>query len=365
MSRIQALLSLSLHELRSSRLEELFTAIDTASSDDATLITSLVERVFEGEAGLAALREPHVQHALAQRALVHAEPSVRCFTLVICRQLSASPGDVRILCESGVMPIVADLIVDQSLAVAEKASQLIVACAQDLATLRVVFDHRPTLERLLSSATKTSTGKLSTPALRSLALFAEVASVGEEQFLMCEACGALAPVLTAWNSADELVQLNALEIFSILARRRRGFEWLRTHGVLDGLLAIARGGGATGDELMVTLQLPSVLHCLAELLEHNDRDEDALLVLGADGAFLQAVWPRIEPSAGHADGARDASMSLIRAVACSQAGLLHVLTHVAQEGEHHCLHKQLRSSEERAKVCAIGVLAQLCSSSAR
>ena len=361
---LQALLAYPIAELRTQRLPELFESIDQAEEDDMPLITALVDRAFEGDDGLAVLRTPEVQHAICGTALAHADTAVRCFTLVLCKRLTSSPPDVRILCESGVLPAIAGLVGDSSLAVADKATQVFVACAESPDCLRAALEHTQTRERLLALLAPGPAGGLPTVGLRTLAMFGAMAGLGEEQYSLCEACGAFAPALAAWNGDDELVRLNALEIFPLLARHKRGMEWLRGHGVLAGLVALVVGSDADGDGVMVTLALPSVLHCLASLLEYGD-DETAEAVLGADGLLLRAVWPRVEPSAGHANGARDASLALVRAAACTRRGLLLVLGQLAEQGGAGCVGKQLKSSDQRAKVSALGVVAQLCSSSAR
>jgi hypothetical protein len=363
MSGLHALLQAPLDELRTQRLPELFQCIDHAEESDVPLLTALVDRAFEGADGLAVLRQDGVQHAIRDSALAHPDPSVRCFALMLCRRLTTTPSDVRTLCESGVMPAVAGLVSESSLAVAEKAAQVVMACAKAPDVLKAVLDHPPTLQRLLAPCATAGSGSLSTAGLRTLAVFAEAAAAGEEQYALCEASGALAPALAAWNSSDMLVRLNALEVFALLARRKRGMAWLASSGALQGMLAIACGGD-TG-EALAALHLPAVLHCLAELLEHNDDDQAASAVLGADGLLLRSLWPKIEPSAGHGDGVREATLSLVRAAGCSRAGLVLVLTQLAEQGEHAGLRKQLRASNERARVGALGVVAQLCSSSAR
>lgn len=365
MSALHSLLTVPLDELRTHRLPELFQCIDLAEEADVPLLTALVNRVFEGADGLAVLRQAQVQQAIRDSALAHDDPSVRCFALMLCRRLASTPLDVRVLCESGVMPAVAGLVSEAELAVAEKAAQVIMACAKAPDVLKTVLDHPPTLQRLLAPCATVGGAGISTAGLRTLAVFAEAAAAGEEQYALCEACGALAPALAAWNSSDELVRLNALEVFALLARRTRGMAWLTASGVVDGMLASTRAAGADTGGALAALHLPAVLHCLAELLEHNDHDQAALALLGADGSLLRSLWPKIEPAAGHGDGVREATLSLVRAAGCSRAGLVHVLAQVAEQGEHAGLRKQLRASNERAKVGALGVVAQLCISSAR
>jgi hypothetical protein len=366
MSAVQALLAVPLHELRTQRLPELFACIDHAEEADVPLLTALVDRVFEGADGLAVLRQAPVQQAIRDSALAHDDPSVRCFALMLCRRLATTPSDVRVLCDSGVMPAVAGLVSEASLAVAEKAAQVIMACAQAPDVLKTVLDHPATLQRLLAPCATAGAGHISTACLRTLAVFAEAAAAGEEQYGLCEGCGALAPALAAWRSSDQLVRLNALEVFALLASRKRGMTWLTSCGVVDEMLATVHGseGGDTGGA-MAALHLPAVLHCLAELLEHNDDDQSAISILGPDCHLLRCLRPKIEPAAGHGDGVREATLSLFRAAGCSRVGLLHVLSQLAEEGEHAGLRRQLRASNERARVGAIGVVAQLCSSSAR
>jgi len=140
----------------------------------------------------------------------------------------------------------------------------------------------------------------------------------------------------------------------------RGLHWLEAHGVVDGLLAQARGAEADGDAPMAEVQRPSVYHCLAELLEAGgDAAADKAL---STGGLLGPLWRQLEPAGG---GARDAALAAVRGAACSRRGCILVLRQTASGGAADPLAKLLRSSDARAKVGAFAAAAQLCSSCAR
>ncbi|EOD10504.1 hypothetical protein EMIHUDRAFT_437881 [Emiliania huxleyi CCMP1516] len=111
---------------------------------------------------------------------------------------------------------------------------------------------------------------------------------------------------------------------------------------------------------MAEVQLPSVFHCLAELLEAGgDAAVDKAL---STGGLLGPLWRQLEPAGG---GARDAALAAVRGAACSRRGCILVLRQTASGGAADPLARLLRSSDARAKVGAFAVAAQLCSSCAR
>jgi len=357
------LLRLPVDELRSSRLAELLASIDTADAADAPLLTLLFDKAFGGDAGLQLLRSAAVQEALRATALVHADDAIRSFALVHCKRLAAAAADVSLLGASGVLQQIAVLVSDASLGVSQRAVGFFVACAASSGALRAVLDHAPSRTALLApcaAAAADPAGGVPALALRTLALFGEIAAIGDAQCAMCEESGALDLALAAWRGSDELVRLNALEVFALLARVPRGLHWLEAHGVVDDLLAQARGAEADGDAPMAEVQLPSVFHCLAELLEAGgDAAVDKAL---STGGLLGPLWRQLEPAGG---GARDAALAAVRGAACSRRGCILVLRQTASGGAADPLARLLRSSDARAKVGAFAVAAQLCSSCAR
>ncbi|EOD07632.1 hypothetical protein EMIHUDRAFT_465702 [Emiliania huxleyi CCMP1516] len=333
------LLRLPVDELRSSRLAELLASIDAADAADAPLLTLLFDKAFSGDAGLQLLRSAAVQEALRATALVHADDAIRSFALVHCKRLAAAAADVSLLGASGVLQQIAVLVSDASLGVSQRAVGFFVACAASAGALRAVLDHAPSRTALLApcaAAAADPAGGVPALALRTLALFGEIAAIGDAQCAMCEESGALDLALAAWRGSDELVRLNALEVFALLARVPRGLHWLEAHGVVDDLLAQARGAEADGDAPM------------AEAL--------------SSGGLLGPLWRQLEPAGG---GARDAALAAVRGAACSRRGCILVLRQTASGGAADPLARLLRSSDARAKVGAFAVAAQLCSSCAR
>ncbi|EOD13699.1 hypothetical protein EMIHUDRAFT_124426, partial [Emiliania huxleyi CCMP1516] len=247
------LLRLPVDELRSSRLAELLASIDAVDAADAPLLTLLFDKAFGGDAGLQLLRSAAVQEALRATALVHADDAIRSFALVHCKRLAAAAADVSLLGASGVLQQIAVLVSDASLGVSQRAVGFFVACAASAGALRAVLDHAPSRTALLApcaAAAADPAGGVPALALRTLALFGEIAAIGDAQCAMCEESGALDLALAAWRGSDELVRLNALEVFALLARVPRGLHWLEAHGVVDDLLAQARGAEADGDAPM-------------------------------------------------------------------------------------------------------------------
>ena len=101
--------------------------------------------------------------------------------------------------------------------------------------------------------------------LRALALFASLAAAGDTQFGLVEERGLLAPLLALWRGGDPLVRLNAVELFTSIARAPAGVAWLSAQDVLLELCAVLDVDEA--EDVMIDLMRPAVLGCLASLLE--------------------------------------------------------------------------------------------------
>ena len=348
MEALSALSGASAEELRGAQLETLFRAIDGVSFESAPLVTSLVGRAFEGEGGLEALRSSSVLPYVV-RGLEHPDEVVRSQTIVLLVRFATSAADLALLRSRDVLPIIAAAVGDRSLKVSQSAATFFeAAAAAGAEQLRALLDA-PTVHALLALSEKAEALRL-----RAAALAAEMAAKGDTQFALCVVdLGLLAPLLELWRAGDPLVRINVIEVFGTLARCPSGFAWLRSTGVSSELCHLVDCD--EGDDVVVALQRPSALHCLAELVEGGRApgllDEERL---------VERVWPLLTAAA--AAGEHSSALALLRAAASTPGGAAQVLRR-GVEGVQP-LPRLMRSHDERTKVGAFSVAAQLCATAA-
>ena len=208
-------------ELRGPRLPELFDFINSATDDTSPLITTLVRRAFDGAAGLAALTAEATRPFLLA-GLGHADADVRALTIsqlarLLTEQPDSAQPNARLLATCGVLPLIVEKLSDASLRVAKQASGFLVSCAA-AGAVEILLDHPPTAAALASAS---STPDDSTVALRALEAFCAMAATGPTQFERL--CGMKVlieePLLRIWNGDDQLLRLNALELFAVLSEQ--------------------------------------------------------------------------------------------------------------------------------------------------
>ena len=348
---IDELASLPPAELR-GRLSDLFDHIDAATEASAPTLSTLAGRAFEGEAGLAALRDeaclPFLLHGLGSQ-----DSEVRALTLIQVERLSQSEPDVVLLRDRGLLLLVATAAAaDRSLRVAQKATDVFAAIATaGGAALGAALDDA------VLGALRSATGGGTELALRVLALCAGMAAAGDEQFALCAGAGLLEPILALWRGDDPLVRLNAVELFCVLARPAAGLGWLAETGVLaefGAALDVPIGEDALGD-----LMRPSLVTCLATLIETGPAGAAAELVATLN--LTRRLWPLL---AAREPEQHSAALAAVRAIATSVGGMASVLERAAEGGGSGAapLGALLKSHDEHSRVGALSVLAQLAAS---
>ncbi|KAL3893556.1 MAG: hypothetical protein SGPRY_014150, partial [Prymnesium sp.] len=347
---LEQLCSATPEELRTSHLPLLFSLLDIASDHLSPQITAVVRRAFQGEEGVAALRSASILPYLL-KGVDHSDPLVRAHTLDLLVRLSQSEGDVKRLCEGGVSPKMAHALSDPSLKVSESAARVFVAAAEaGINTLRQLLDE-PTVASLI----EISKSKDQSLQLRYLSLVCEMGSKGDAALALCCDLGLLVPVLVLWQGSDPLVRLNVIEIMGGLALSRGGFEWVNTNGIVRELCEIVD----TRDcDAYVELQRPAALHCLANLLEAGG--EAAVTALLEEQQLLSRVWPHLTEAA--AAGEHSSALAVLRAAAASPTGMEQLLKRETPGLQP--LPALMRSSDERTKLGAYSVAAQLCATAA-
>ncbi|KAL1529163.1 hypothetical protein AB1Y20_000122 [Prymnesium parvum] len=338
---LQQLSSATLEELRTSRLPLLFAAIDAATLDVSPQITSIVRRAFDGDEGLAALRAPSTLPFL-ERGVEHPDDLVRSYTIDQLRRLAAT--DLPHL--RPVLPKIAAAIHDPALRVSESAAAFFAAVADaGVGPLRLLLS-----DETVASLTQTLRRAADPIALRAANLLCALASKGEAQLGLCVELELLAPVLELWRQGDPLVRLNLIEIFGALALSAAGFEWLRAGGIVAELCRLV--DWEAEEDAIVALQRPAALHCLGSLLEAGgDAAVDLLL---KEEQIVSRLWPFLTAAAGE----HSAALVLLRGAAASAVGAAQLLER-GLDGLQP-LPAMMRSHDERVRVGAFSVSAQLC-----
>jgi hypothetical protein len=238
--------------------------------------------------------------------------------------------------------------------VSQCAVDLFTACARaGTAPLLVVLDDTQTIE-----AFRAISGGGSVLELRALALFAALATAGEEHFEMVASRGFLDHAIMLWRGGDPLVRLNAVEIFATLARQPAGVSWLDAAGLLAELCAAL--DTPVGEDMLLDLLRPTLVGCLATLLEMGGRTvTDALLV---EHRLVQRLWPILMT---HAAEQLHAALAALRVAVATPSGMTAVLalngTDTAAAG---ALTMLVRAHDERTRVGALALTAQLVSTCA-
>ena len=353
MADLSALTPLTAAELR-LRLPELFVAIDGADEATAPLVASLVSKAFDGPEGLAILRdEGNLPFKL--RGLGHNDSQVRALTLAQLARLASSATDVEMLVKCGVTPLVAAAVGDSVLHVSQRAAAFFVECSKaGPAPLAAVLGDAPTLNALRQLGSDGGR-HASVLQLRTLAVFAELAGTGDGQFAVVARCELLEPAVALWRGGDPLVQLNAVELFGVLARAPAGVAWLEQCEVLAELEAVVRV--AVGEDPMTDLLRPAVVGCLATLLEVGGARAAGLLL--GQLQLVASLWPLL---AARETEQHCAALAALRAAAASPAGMSAILSAASAEssgGGSSTLGALLRAHDERARVGALSVTAQL------
>ena len=317
-----ALLSAETAEaLRGERLPLLFQAAGACTFELSPQLTSLVERAFGGEAGLAALREPAVL-AFVGQAVAHDDHKVRVTALSLLQRLCASSADVALVVSHGsLLPAAAAKVGDAQLEVAQRATRVFVACSTaGVDALRLVLDDAPTAAALggLAGGGGLGAREASVLQLRVLALWAEASAQGEAQCALLVARGLLAPALELWRGDDPLVRLNVLELIQGVCGLAAGFAWLEGAGLPRELCDEA----ATDPDAdpLAALQRPALLRCLGAMAAAGDVAAASLLPTdgGGGGSVLPLLWAHLESRDAEQ---RDAALDALRSLACAPLGL--------------------------------------------
>lgn len=335
------------------RLPDLFAAIEAA--DDATrpVVAAVAERAFEGADGLAALL---ANTPLVTRGLAHTDAGVRTLTLSQLVRLASTAAHIKVLLEHKIPKLIAAAVADADLSVAQRASSFFTACAGGgREPLALILADASTLDALRALTADTTSRSGSVLALRALALFAEMAASGDAQFEAAIVdCGLLRPGLALWRGDDPLVRLNVVELFGTLGRVSSGLRWLaETTGVVDELRETL--DAPVGEDMLVDLLRPAVLTCLGTLLDEGGAYASELL-LGGPRDLVSQLWPLL--SAREAEQ-HCAALAALRAAAAVPAGYRAILgLHGGAKGESKLSMLQ-RAADERARVGALLVTAQL------
>ena len=357
---IEALATLSPAELR-TRLPELFAAIDAADDASAPLVASLAGRAFDGNEGLDVLRDP-LSVPFALRGLGHTDSQVRSLTAQQMTRLASTAADVNLLKERGLLSTLASLIDDEVLSVSQRAAEVFTACAAAGADpLRIVLTDEPTMQKLRQLGKYNSKAD-SVLVLRTFSVFASLAATGDAQFDLIEGSGLLEPVLSLWRAGDALVQLNIIELFNTLVTPHctRGVFWLHTNGVLDELINVLHPDAAEEDPL-VDLLRPAALSSLATFVETGG-DEALTQLLGPERQLIAKLWTLLLARRKTPPEQLIACLTFMRAAAGHSVGTRAILTLHSNTGEADGLGKLLRAHEERTRIGAMAVAAQLLES---
>lgn len=357
---LTALSALQGDELR-ARLPDLFAAIDTADDATAPLLASLAARAFEGENGLATLRH-EASLPFQLRGLSHPDSRVRALTATQLTRLASTMADITALRDRGILGRLAGLIGDEVLSVSERAAGFFAACAAaGPEALGLLLSHEPTLQALKALGGDGSRSA-SVLRLRAFALFASLAATGDAQFRLVDDRALLAPALALWRGDDPLVRLNAVELFANLARPPVGVPWLREHDILLEMCAVL--DVAEGEDMLLDLLRPAVLGCLATILEVGGAP--AATALLHEQRLVARLWPLLY---ARQPEQLIASLAVLKVAASTVGGMratlaLHAESAAADAGESGGgpLARHLRAHDERTRVGAMAVTAQLLES---
>jgi hypothetical protein len=114
--------------------------------------------------------------------------------------------------------------------------------------------------------------------MRFVELFCSILASGEEEFRLCESCGAARDVVELCTTDDVLVQMTAIELIHHIANTVRGLEFLCRENVITWLVVTSCGAMRT-ETVAAAEPDPLISH-------------QALRVLGA--VFLKAANKRFD-----------------------------------------------------------------------